>query len=451
MVTKEELRAAASDMGVNLYEDQEDDIWDDVNKKILLNEGRKCGKTATVEFRQARILLNLDVKANGVRGGLAIAGDESQGAQLILQGAADVLEVLGWQFTSDRTKKSQEKQIFYLARNELQMPNGNRSLVLTSKFGGRTIRKYSFYELDIDEADLIPNEAQFYEAIKACMARYDGTLLLESTPNLEGNRKTYFAKAFFGQEPGWKVRHIPTTARPHISAEWIKREYAGKAREYQREILAMYVSDIGAVFPNEIIQSCFSETPIEWQADVAFIGAQYASFQTDTSVIAENFYKDGICNIRIGLIPHFARRITEVENEIATMVTRSGIRRVVINTTMGTAPLQSMAELIGAEMVVGVANHDIVQEMEGVRKKYMKEDLYVNMLKLMERGRIRFDDRRIVEAFMDVKHDYNKRSKQLYIIGNDITDAIARAIFPIWGRTEWLESEKPKIFFEKYK
>ena len=133
------------------------------------------------------------------------------------------------------------------------------------------------------------------------------------------------------------------------------------------------------------------------------------------------------------------------------MVTRSGIRRVVINTTMGTAPLQSMAELIGAEMVVGVANHDIVQEMEGVRKKYMKEDLYVNMLKLMERGRIRFDDRRIVEAFMDVKHDYNKRSKQLYIIGNDITDAIARAIFPIWGRTEWLESEKPKIFFEKYK
>src|SRR3990167_2621599 len=374
MVTKEELRAAASDMGVNLYEDQEDDIWDDVNKKILLNEGRKCGKTATVEFRQARILLNLDVKANGVRGGLAIAGDESQGAQLILQGAADVLEVLGWQFTSDRTKKSQEKQIFYLARNELQMPNGNRSLVLTSKFGGRTIRKYSFYELDIDEADLIPNEAQFYEAIKACMARYDGTLLLESTPNLEGNRKTYFAKAFFGQEPGWKVRHIPTTARPHISAEWIKREYAGKAREYQREILAMYVSDIGAVFPNEIIQSCFSETPIQW-----------------------------------------------------------------------------MAELIGAEMVVGVANHDIVQEMEGVRKKYMKEDLYVNMLKLMERGRIRFDDRRIVEAFMDVKHDYNKRSKQLYIIGNDITDAIARAIFPIWGRTEWLESEKPKIFFEKYK
>ena len=229
-----------------------------------------------------------------------------------------MLEVLGWQFTSDRTKKSQEKQIFYLARNELQMPNGNRSLVLTSKFGGRTIRKYSFYELDIDEADLIPNEAQFYEAIKACMARYDGTLLLESTPNLEGNRKTYFAKAFFGQEPGWKVRHIPTTARPHISAEWIKREYAGKAREYQREILAMYVSDIGAVFPNEIIQSCFSETPIEWQADVAFIGAQYASFQTDTSVIAENFYKDGICNIRIGLIPHFARRITEVENELGS-------------------------------------------------------------------------------------------------------------------------------------
>ena len=451
MITHEQLREAAQEMGINFYDWQEQIIWDRENKRILMNCGRKVSKTTCVEFRQATRLLNDDMKASGVRGGMAITGDESEGAQLILQGVADVLEVLGWNFTSDRAKKNEENKIFYLTRNEIQMPNGNRSLVLTSKWGGRTVRKYSFYELDIDEADLIPNEAQFYDAVKPCLARYNGVFFLESSPNLEGNRKTYFAKAYFGTEQGWKIWHIPTTEVPHISKEWIINEYKGKAREYQREILAEYVSDIGAVFPSQIINQCFTEEPIEWIADSAFIGAQYASFQTDTSVIAENFYKNGISNIRIGLIPHLFRRITEVENEIATLVTRNGIQRVVINTTLGTAPLQSMGELIGPEMVVGVANHDIVQEMEGVRKKYMKEDLYVNILKLMERGKIRFNDRRIVEAFMDVKHDYSKRSKQVYIVGNDITDAIVRAVFPIWGRTEWLGSEKPQISFEKYK
>jgi hypothetical protein len=110
-----------------------------------------------------------------------------------------------------------------------------------------------------------------------------------------------------------------------------------------------------------------------------------------------------------------------------------------------------MADLIGQDMVVGVANHDIVQEMEGVRRKYMKEDLYVNTLKLMERGKVRFNDRRILEAFMDVKHDVNKRSKQVYISGNDITDAVVRAIFPVWGRSEWIGEKKPVIFFQNYK
>ncbi len=450
MVTQDELREAAKDMGIDFYDWQEEIIWDRENKKILMNCGRKVSKTTCVEFRQATRLANDDMKASGVRGGLAICGDETEGAQLILQGVADVLEVLGWTYTNDRAKKNMDNKIFYLTRNEIQMPNWNRSLVLTSKWGGRTVRKYSFYEIDVDEADLIPNEAQFYAAIHPSLARYNGVFLLESTPNEQGNRKTYFAKAFFGNEPGWKIYHIPTTEVPHISAEWIRNEYQGKAREYAREILAEYVSDIGAVFPSEVINGCFTEEPISWEG-TAFIGAQYASFQNDTSVIAENFFHDGISHIRIGLIPHLNKRITEVENEIVTMVTKSGISRVVINTTMGTAPLQSMAELIGPDMVVGVANHDIIQEMEGVRRKYMKEDLYVNMLKLMERRQVRFDDRRIVEAFMDVKHDYSKRSKQVYIIGNDITDAIVRAVFPIWGRSEWLGTEKPKIIFQKYK
>jgi hypothetical protein len=350
---------------------------------------------------------------------------------------------------------NEEKKVAFATMSEIRMPNGSRVLAFPAGVSGDNMRPYSFHEKHHDEADFQNDEV--YRSTAPCLARYDGVELLQSTPNTRGDRKSYFAQAFFGTRPGYKVYHLPSADKnnkstsEHISQNWLddyKRTH--NYREYQCEILAEFVSDISSVFPTEILNSCFSED-IEWRADSAFIGAQYASFQTDTSVIAENFYRDGISHIRIGLIPHLTRRITEVENEIATMVSSNKIQRVVINTTLGTAPLTSMADLIGQDMVVGVANHDIVQEMEGVRRKYMKEDLYVNTLKLMERGKVRFNDRRILEAFMDVKHDVNKRSKQVYISGNDITDAVVRAIFPVWGRSEWIGEKKPVIFFQNYK
>jgi len=445
MVSVEELRIAAHDLGIDkgengFYDWQEEIIWDRTNKRILMKCGRKVSKTTIVEARDSVRVLNDDIRASGVRGGICITGDESQGAQDILQGVSDWLFQLGWEPVSDRTKKDEQLRRFFMKRDEIQMPNGNRILVITSKWGGRTIRKYSFHEMDVDEADLIPNEYQFYSAIRPCLARYDGVFFLNSTPNIEGSRKTYFNQCFYGVIPGWKIYHIPTTQVPHIPQTWIDSEYPVKDVRYIREILAQDANDINAVFPEKIIMDCFTENAIDWTAENAFIGAQYASFQTDSTVIAENFFQDKLSKIRIGMIPHYGRRITEAENQIVTLVNTNGVQRVVINTTLGTAPLESMAELIGQEKVVGVANNEMVREIEGVRRKYMREDLYVNALKLMERQQIIFEDRRILDAFMEVRYEYNKRTKQVYIIGNDITDAIVRALFPVWGRSEYLGS-----------
>lgn len=449
MITPEQLREALHDIGIDLYGWQEEVIWDREHKKILMNCGRKVSKTTCVEIRHAMRLLNDDIPASGIRGGMAITGDEQEGGKLILQGVADILSMFGWDFSNDRAKKSADKQIAFMKVNEIQMPNGNRDLSLTSKWSGRTMRKYSFYEIAVDEADFINNE--FYAAIRYCLARFDGTELLESTPNLLGDRNTYFAKGFFGVNEGYKIYHIPTTQVAHISKEWLEKERKTKSpREYDREIMAEFVSDISCVFPNAVINDCFQED-IEWDAETAFIGAKYASFDTQSSVIAENFLKDGISHIRIGIIPQYGRRIMEVENHIVSMINSNGaIRRIVIdNTSLGITPVESMAALVGEDMVVGVQNHETIREIEGGRRRYMKEDLYVNLLKLMERRQVKFNDRRIVDALMDVKYEYSRKSKQIYIIGNDAVDAIVRAVFPVWGRREWLGPIPKAFFFQK--
>ena len=108
-----------------------------------------------------------------------------------------------------------------------------------------------------------------------------------------------------------------------------------------------------------------------------------------------------------------------------------------------------MAKLLGQDMVIGVQNHETIEDIQGIRRRYMKEDLYINALKLMERRQVKWEDRRITEAFMDVKYEYSKRNKAVFIIGNDITDAIVRALFPVWGRQEWLGT-KPNIQFIKF-
>src|SRR3990167_5550944 len=440
MVTNQELLETAEIMRVHLEEWQKEIIFDRTTKRWCLNCGRKRGKTTAIQFRTALRLLNDDIKGDGLIGGIAIVSEEFKAAKQILSGIKTILTAFGWKLIKEEHRMDEEDKVAFATQSEIRMPNGNRVLAFPAGAAGDNIRPYTFHEFIYDEADFIPDAV--YVSTGPCLARFDGIEILESTPNILGDRNTYFAQAFFGKREGYKVYHLPSTEALHLPKGWIERERKTKtSREFAREILADFVSDISAVFPNAIIQECLVED-IEWIADTAFIGAKYARFDMENSVIAENFYRDGVSYLRIGVIPQYGRRIMEAENEIITLINNNGnISRVVIdNSSLGLTPIESLAERIGQDMVVGVQNHQVVQDVEGSRSRYMKEDLYVNALKLMERGLVKFSDKRIEAAMMEVKYDYTKRNKQVMIFGNDISDSIVRALFPVWGRKEWLGS-----------
>jgi hypothetical protein len=450
MLSEQELLNCAEEMRIHLEEWQRDIIFDRTTKRWCLNCGRKRGKTTAIEFRTVMRLLNDDVQGNGLIGGIAIVSEEFKAAKQILAGIKTIFTALGWRFVDDMKFVNEAEKKAFATVSEVKLPSGNRVMCFPAGRAGDNIRPYTFHEFIYDEADFIPNDV--YVSTGPCLARFDGVEILESTPNIMGDRNTYFAQAYFGQRPDYKVYHLPSTEAAHLPAGWIERERRTKtAREFAREILAEFVSDISSVFPNELIQSCIQED-IEWIADAAFIGAKYARFDQENSVIAENFYRDGISYLRIGILPQYGRRILEAENQIVSLVNANGISRVVIdNTSLGRTPIDSLAQLLGLDMVIGVQNHETVSEAEGLRSRYMKEDLYVNLLKLMERGQIKFSDKRIEAALMDVHYDYSKRNKQVWIFGNDIADALVRAVFPVWGRREWLDkSEKLQIYFKKF-
>src|SRR3990167_262368 len=448
MITEQELLDCAELMRINLEEWQKEIIFDTVEKRWCLNCGRKRGKTTTIEFRAVWRLMNYDVEGNGLVGGIAIVSEELRAAKNILSGIKTILTGLGWRIGKELKDRSEEKKICFATVTELVMPNNNRVLVFPAGAAGDNIRPYTFHEFIYDEADFIPDAV--YVATGPCLARFDGVEILESTPNRLGSKETYFCKGFLRHRPGYRVYHLPTTEALHIPKEWLTlQKKQMSSLEYEREILAQFTSDITAVFPKDLLQECLG--PIDWpvQPDGVFLGVTFARFDSENSFITENFNKDSVNYLRITMIPQRGRRIMEVEQMVADMVAANPyIQKIVVdNRSMGTAPMEGLASILGDYMVAGVSNHETIQEIEGARKRYMKEDLYVNFLKLMERGQIKFEDKRIEAALMDVKHEYSKRNKMIWIFANDMCESIVRSVFPVWGRKEWLGPVPDKFLF----
>lgn len=454
MITEAELLDTAELMRINLTEWQKELIFDRAEKHWCINCGRKLGKTTAIEFRVTLRLLNDDVKGDGLVGGIGIVSEELKAAKQILAGIKTILTALGWRLVSEPKYMSEDKKVAYATTQEIKMPNGNRVLVFPAGIAGDNIRPYTLHEFIYDEADFIPNEV--YTATGPCLARFDGVEILESTPNKLGDKTTYFAKAFFGDHPGYKVLFLPSanenwkTTSPHISQAWIDSyRQTHTTQECERELRAQYTSDISCVFPSKIVAECLSD---DWPsyADARFLGVKFASFDCENSYVIENIYQNGICWLKLHILPHMGRRITDIEAEVIRLSGNS-TRVVIDNSSLGSVPIESLALVLGEDVVLGVSNHEVLREIEGARSRYMKEDLYVGALKLIERGTVKFTDVRIQAALIDAKYKYSRRNKALYIQGNDITDALVRAVFPIWGRNEWLSREKPAIFFEKYK
>src|SRR3990167_320211 len=255
MVTNQELLETAEIMRVHLEEWQKEIIFDRTTKRWCLNCGRKRGKTTAIQFRTALRLLNDDIKGDGLIGGIAIVSEEFKAAKQILSGIKTILTAFGWKLIKEEHRMDEEDKVAFASQSEIRMPNGNRVLAFPAGAAGDNIRPYTFHEFIYDEADFIPDAV--YVATGPCLARFDGVEILESTPNRLGSKETYFAKAFFGIRPGYRVYHLPTTEALHIPKEWLTlQKKQMSSLEYEREILAQFTSDITAVFPKDLLQEC---------------------------------------------------------------------------------------------------------------------------------------------------------------------------------------------------
>ena len=450
-VTRKEFLKVATELYGALYKWQKEIIFDNTSKKIRMNCGRKSGKTSVVELRSAWRFLNDDIKAvTGLRGGIGIVSNKESNAKEILSAIKTILEQLGWSFTEDQPLAHDETKVAYSTTMKIQRQNKNRISVHAAGEKGDSIRNWSFHELAYDECESIPDLV--YTAAKFCLGKFNGVELLEGTPNIKGNRKCYGARAFFDSKLGYKVYHISTEDCPHIDPKWLADCKATMTEEeYDREVRALYTSDIGAIFPERIIMMEKHNLELETSAENIYIGASYARLGQRENCIASGYLKNGKLYVKIELIKNDVKRISEVENAIVRRVEKnSRVTAVIVDhKSMGSTPVESLAGKIGQYMLIGVSSHDWTKPIEGEKKKYNQEDLYINMLHLMEEGKIVFDtDPRILDALMTCKKEYADRTGILHVWSDDyaVTEAIVRCVFTVWGRAMWTGDVSQDLF-----
>ncbi len=344
-------------------------------------------------------------------------------------------------------------------KSKLQLKNGSVIHCLPTGDSGYGIRGYTINLLIADEAAFIPEEV--WAAVTPMLATTGGDIILLSTP---WGKEGYFARCF--QDDRYTHIHISSEkvmAERPISVDWtIHQRESAKAhleheretmttKQYTQEYLGEFVDDLMQFFPDAIIMQCISESRRKTilKDREYYLGVDIARLGKDQSTF-EIFERNGDI-------------LTQIENIITTKTLTTMTTRTILSLDrdydfkaifvddggIGVGVFDQLLEDHQTrKKVVGVNNlRRAIDREDNRKKKLLKEDLYNNLLRLMEQKKIRLlDDPEIFQSLKSVQYEYTggmTDEKLLKIFGRDthIAEGIIRAawcvkdkVLNIWCR-----------------
>ena len=132
---------------------------------------------------------------------------------------------------------------------------GSRISARSADDGGRSLRGHRADRVIVDEAAFV-EDAVVTDVIMPMLADCCGQLILISTP---WGRNHFWRAWMAGGKPGSGVRafRFPSSANPHISADYVERQRGQMPeRAFRAEYLAEFVDDASCVFPWADIRAC---------------------------------------------------------------------------------------------------------------------------------------------------------------------------------------------------
>ena len=399
---------------------------------ICLASGRQVGKSTIISMRDGEFAAQ-----NPGKSVLIISATERQ-AELIFIKVLYYLE----QHYGALIRKGKERP----TKHVIRLKNGSIIRCLPTGLAGTGIRGFTIDRLTADEAAFIPEDV--WAAVTPMLLTTGGDIVLLSTPH---GRAGYFYERYtdptftsfhVNSEEVIKNREINETwseIQKEKALEHLEREKANMSKlQYAQEYLGEFVDELRQFFTDELIKKCMTQKRREFISKnrTYFLGVDVARMGEDegTFEIIDRTSKEMLFHVEN--IVTTKTKLNETYNKILELDRLYDFRNIYIDDGgIGVGVFDYLLENDQTKRkVVAINNRDRpLDRDEEHKKKLLKEDLYNNLLMLMEQGRLQLlDDDEVFQSLKSVQYEYvvTPRSlTKLKIFGNytHIAEGLIRA------------------------
>jgi hypothetical protein len=405
--------------------------WDKWQQQVLEHEGnitlrtgRQVGKSEVISAKAIKFAYDHPGTVT-----MIIAASQRQSSLLFekVRARLDLKEYNGEKVYADKPTLT-----------KICLSNGSTIYSLPAGRTGYFIRGFTIDLLIADEAAYIPETV--WTAVTPMMAvsqklRKMGWIILLSTPFGKGG---YFYNSFYDKD--FKAFHISSEDCPRISKSFLTKEKRRMTKsEYRQEYQGEFTDEWNQFFTTDLIKSCM--TFISWSkktdynpAYKYYLGVDIARYGGDQNAfVVVEMRKTNLKVVKCFTTDRVST--TDTIGRILKIHEEFKFKRIFVDDAgIGAGVTDTLIDKLGRR-VVGLNNSSKRFTMDGEDKKkgILKEDLYSNLLILMETGKIELiSDRQLLRSLKSITYEYNA-SKNVKIFGDysHLTEALIRAAWCI--------------------
>jgi len=398
---------------------------DDWQKDVLntkgntcLRSGRQVGKSTVISIKAAEYAINNPKKTI-----LVIAAVERQAMLLFDKTLAYMYEKY-----KNEIKKGKDRP----TKHRIMLRNGSEIHCLPTGLSGYGIRGYTIDLLIADEAAFIPEEV--WTAVTPMLAVTRGDIILLSTPFGKDN---FFFRCF--NDPNFTSFHVSSEDCPRKNQAFLDQEKKRMTTlQYAQEYLGEFVDELLRFFSDDVINNSLlpQYAPIKMKSQFSnhYLGVDVAGLGGDETVLFSVGEHKGNLE-ETDLEVYKKTRTTDTVRKILHKDASFHYRSIYIDDGgLGVAVFDPLLEHEQTKRkVVSINNSSrALTKDKKRRKKLLKEDLYNNLLVLMEQGRIKFrDNTDTILSLKSVQCEHTEYGIKIFGNYTHIAEALIRAAWSL--------------------
>lgn len=294
-------------------------------------------------------------------------------------------------------KKGKDKP----TQHRINLKNGSQIMCYAAGTGGDTLRTYTCTSLVIDEA--APMAREVFISVSPMLSVTGGSMDLLSTPR---GKEGYFYEC--SKRDDFKKFYVSAEDCPRHKKEFLEAEKSRMSKlEYAQEYLAMFLDELKRLFSDELIKdTCILERG-DFKKDRYYLGVDVAGMGED-----ENSFEiiKKIDNNNYEQVENLIKKhqlTTETSNKVLELNKVYNFRKIGVDD--GGVGFGVFSELLREDKtkskVIALNNASRALDRDETKKKrLLKEDMYFNLLSLMEHKKIKLlNDDELIESLKSVQ------------------------------------------------